>query len=133
MVFRVAATTCLNCGTPMELAETATGHALEICDGCGSAWMEVATFLADLRDAQPALAVDELVEHNDGTPRRPCPRCGVKMSIVWLEFLQLDQCDAHGVWFDRGELQRSLRGEVVPPEAAAVLKRAWAARGKQRS
>ena len=124
MVFRESPTTCLVCGIPMERAETLAGHDLESCDHCGGAWMEVAAFLADLRDAQPRLAVDELVEHNDGTPRRPCPRCGEKMAIVWLEFLQLDQCDAHGVWFDRGRLERSLRGEVVPPEAAAVLRRA---------
>jgi Zn-finger nucleic acid-binding protein len=124
MVFREAATTCLSCGTPMTRSETATGHAIEICDGCGGAWMEVAAFLADLRDAQPGRAVDELLEHNDGTPRRPCPRCGEKMAIAWLEFLQLDQCAAHGVWFDRGELDRALRGDVVPPVVAAVLRRA---------
>ena len=36
--------------------------------------------------------------HNDGTPRRPCPRCG--------------------------ELDRALHGDVVPPEIKGVLKRA---------
>jgi Zn-finger nucleic acid-binding protein len=123
-MFRDAPTMCLQCRIPMEGAETSTGHDLEICDGCGGAWMEVASFLADLRRAQPTLAVEELMEHNDGTPRRPCPRCGEAMSIVWLEFLQLDQCEQHGVWFDRGELDRALRGDVVPPEVAKLLKRA---------
>ena len=86
--------------------------------------MEVGAFLADLRAAQPKHVVDELMEHNDGTPRRPCPRCGETMSIVWLEFLQLDQCAPHGVWFDGGELERAFKGEWVPAEVKAALARA---------
>jgi Zn-finger nucleic acid-binding protein len=105
----------------MEEAETNTGHDLEICDRCGGAWMEAAPFLADLRRAQPRLAADELMEHNDGTPRRRCPVCTVPMAIVWVEYLQLDHCREHGVWFDPGELDRALAGDVVPAEIRAVL------------
>ena len=86
--------------------------------------MEVPTFLAELRHAQPKHAVDELLEHNDGTPRRPCPRCAEPMAIVWLEFLQLDQCAEHGVWLDRGELDRALRGDFVPKAIAEQLEKA---------
>jgi Zn-finger nucleic acid-binding protein len=54
--------------------------------------------------------------------RKHCPTCGDVMNIVWLEFLPLDRCDAHGVWLDTGELERALRWEVepniVPPSAA---------------
>jgi Zn-finger nucleic acid-binding protein len=122
MPFREQATECVTCHVPMQQAHTSAGHELATCERCGGAWMEVADFLAELRRAQPALAVEELMEHNDGSPRRPCPRCGETMSIVWLDYLQLDQCEPHGVWFDRGELDRALRGEVVPPEVKELLK-----------
>jgi Zn-finger nucleic acid-binding protein len=105
----------------MTAAQTSTGHDLEVCDQCGGAWMELASFLADLKRAQPQHRVDELMEHNDGTPRRPCPRCGDTMSIVWLEFLQLDQCEPHGVWFDGGELERAFQGDWVPADVKAAL------------
>jgi Zn-finger nucleic acid-binding protein len=124
MAFREQATTCVICQVPMEAAQTSTGHDLEVCDQCGGAWMEVGAFLADLRAAQPKRHVDELMEHNDGTPRRPCPRCGETMSIVWLEFLQLDQCEPHGVWFDGGELERAFKGDWVPADVHAALKEA---------
>jgi Zn-finger nucleic acid-binding protein len=116
----------------MEEAETNTGHDLEVCDRCGGSWMEVASFLADLRRAQPRLAVDELMEHNDGTPRRPCPVCKEPMAIVWIEFLQLDQCQHHGVWFDPGELERAFKGDVVPPDVREALKQAWQRRRRNR-
>jgi Zn-finger nucleic acid-binding protein len=121
----------VTCGIPMEEAETNTGHDLEICDRCGGAWMDIAAFLADLRRAQPRLAAEELMEHNDGTPRRPCPVCKEPMSIVWIEFLQLDQCHEHGLWFDPGELDRALKGDVVPAEIREVLHKALRQRPKR--
>lgn len=74
--------------------------------------MEVAELLTLIRDALPDKALDELMVHNDGSPRRPCPVCGETMDIAWIDFLQLDQCEAHGVWLDGGELQKVCRWEV---------------------
>jgi Zn-finger nucleic acid-binding protein len=122
--YRDGATPCLRCGVPMETARTGAGQELETCPACGGAWMDAAAFLAELRTAQPALAGDGLLEFNDGSPRRPCPRCGDRMQIVWIELLQLDRCDAHGVWFDPGELDRAVAGETQPPEIARVVARA---------
>src|SRR5262249_49366946 len=39
---------------------------------------------------------------------RPCPHCGELMDLAWIDFLQLDQCEEHGVWLDPGELKRAL-------------------------
>jgi Zn-finger nucleic acid-binding protein len=50
--------------------------------------------------------------HNDGTPRRPCPECGATMDIAWIDLLQLDQCEKHGIWFDPGEFRRALDYDV---------------------
>jgi Zn-finger nucleic acid-binding protein len=107
MTYRDLEIPCLDCRTRMD---TAAG--VSICATCGAAWMGVAELLATLRAAHPERAVEELLEHNDGTPRRPCPVCGERMAIVWLEYLQLDQCADHGDWFDPDELQRALDGDV---------------------
>jgi Zn-finger nucleic acid-binding protein len=98
----------------MAEERTLGGDGFERCETCGGTWMEADHFLAVLREAQPRLALDELPEQYDGTPRRPCPQCGERMAIVWLEFLQLDQCAEHGVWFDGGELDKALRGDTRP-------------------
>ena len=59
-----------------------------------------------MRRAPDAQKLDELMEHNDGSPRRLCPECGTIMDLVWIDFLQLDRCLSHGVWLDPGELDR---------------------------
>jgi Zn-finger nucleic acid-binding protein len=84
------------------------------CAACGGWFLDEGVLLARIREAQPSHPVEELLEHNDGSPRRPCPQCGERMSIVWLEYLQLEQCPEHGVWFDRGELDRALAGDTAP-------------------
>jgi Zn-finger nucleic acid-binding protein len=120
MVFRGDATSCLGCKIPM--VAQGTDLPTELCQRCGAAFVETATFLEMLRHERPMLGVEELMEFNDGTPRRPCPRCGAQMAIVWLELLQLDECPDHGVWFDPGELKRALVGELVPPQVADKMR-----------
>jgi Zn-finger nucleic acid-binding protein len=112
MTYRRMETQCITCKVPMVEERTPYGGSYDRCPTCASIWMEVAVFLDLLHREQPKLKVEELMEHNDGTPRRPCPRCGEKMSIAWLEILQLDQCLEHGVWFDQGELDRARKGRV---------------------
>jgi hypothetical protein len=45
------------------------------------------------------------------------------MNIVWIDLLQLDRCDEHGVWLDPGKMQRALnskhefpKGFLAPPK-----------------
>ncbi len=40
---------------------------------------------------------------------RPCPICGERMSTDRSFEIALDVCDAHGVWFDRDEIQFLLK------------------------
>jgi len=37
-----------------------------------------------------------------------CPRCAAQMTKHVLFTIQVDRCEAHGVWFDGSELQRVL-------------------------
>ena|SRR6185436_13597352 len=41
-----------------------------------------------------------------------CPKCGMDLHAISKGKLELDACfNCHGVWLDRGELQRMLSGE----------------------
>lgn len=40
--------------------------------------------------------------------RIKCPSCGELMEAQLLNRVPIDRCKAHGVWFDRGELQAVL-------------------------
>jgi len=99
---------CLDCKVDLESVEQASASFLR-CPSCGAAW---------IRDAEFAKALEasggpppNLVQDNEGAVRRPCPECGADMAIVWLDFLQLDQCSTHGLWFDGGELSKALGGD----------------------
>ena len=97
------------------------------CPECEGVWIETAVFLEMFRAAQPDHRREELMVHNDGTPRRSCPICVEPMDIAWLEFLPLEQCESHGLWFDQGELERALAYDVVPdniPDPTAKHRRA---------
>ena len=53
--------------TMREMFEIEIGTAEE----CGGWFLDEPAFLAMLRKAQPKHDVEELMEHNDGSPRRP--------------------------------------------------------------
>jgi Zn-finger nucleic acid-binding protein len=89
------------------------GRPVARCPRCGGFWMAHEA-LASLLDEVFGAPV-ELVEFPDGSPRKACPVCMVEMEQVWLELLGLERCPLHGVWIDRGELGRILKGDVVPP------------------
>lgn len=48
-----------------------------------------------------------------GHPPRKCPICSARMTVVaaeWDGTVHLDECPKRdGIWFDRGELERTLR------------------------
>ena len=37
--------------------------------------------------------------------QRPCPVCGEKMELVEKNRTEIEVCEAHGVWLDKGELE----------------------------
>jgi hypothetical protein len=39
---------------------------------------------------------------------RTCPRCAARMTKHTLYEMQVDRCEAHGIWFDDQELQGAL-------------------------
>jgi Zn-finger nucleic acid-binding protein len=44
---------------------------------------------------------------------RRCPTCAVALAEARLFGVAVEHCAAHGVWFDGGELERSLHGAAT--------------------
>lgn len=81
------------------------------CNRCQSVWIREPELRSLMDDARPG-ADNALLVHNDGTERRRCPICATHMDIAWMLFLQMQRCQEHGIWFDPGELERALGGDI---------------------
>ena len=121
MTYRETTHRCVSCQA--ELVAAQVKHAdCEWCPHCEGLWFAVPVFIELLRVMPTAQHIEELMVHNDGSPRRPCPHCGQRMDLAWIDFLQLDQCLEHGVWLDGGELKKALTSAEPTPELKELLK-----------
>jgi Zn-finger nucleic acid-binding protein len=109
---------CPACGNAMialELADVEVDH----CVHCGGVWLDTGELELLLDDpARARQLLDSFREdHAAGEQPRKCPICGKRMVKIAAGQSQppllIDKCRrAHGLWFDRGELQEILdRGE----------------------
>jgi Zn-finger nucleic acid-binding protein len=112
MPYRGEELVCPGCHVPL-VAVAAVGQPAHRCDRCRGIWMAERALLRLIAESPDAQPIDELMEHNDGSPRRSCAQCGATMNLAWIDFLQLDRCEAeHGVWLDDGELARVLTSRL---------------------
>lgn len=124
MTYREGVPHCMTCRHPLEpmvvtlKAPLRGSFDLLACDRCGSLWAEGAMLLDFIRAVKPDKHIDELMVLNYEDGRRRCPVCKELMDMAWLDNLQLDQCAQHGVWLDRGELQKIARWDIAPPPPA---------------
>lgn len=132
MPFRTVTLTCTGCRAELEPVEL-DGIPAEVCTGCRATWLSTDAFWALFREHQPNALVEELLIHNDGSPRQRCPRCKKMMSQAWLDFLELETCEGcRGLWLERGELARALAYEVGH-EVLEVVRIAERAREKRKN
>ncbi len=80
------------------------------CSQCRGALVteaEVSRVLAELllHDEPKPLELDKPTET---APLRTCPRCQQTMTKHGLYGIQIDRCEAHGLWFDSEEMARVL-------------------------
>lgn len=76
------------------------------CTGAFVTETEVARLIGEITHSAPApLAFSAPLE---GELVRTCPRCLTRMDKHALHGIQLDRCEAHGLWFDPEEMQRIL-------------------------
>ncbi len=111
---------CPACGAALR----ATGERL-CCDTCNG-------ILIGERDLATTIGEHASVRFVERTPRT-CPRCQRVMTPCRLEATidgqlvavdtELDRCDAHGVWFDAGELAKV--SSVVDPAPERVHRSLW--------
>lgn len=93
-----------------------------ICGGvmtssrCCGEWIAEAR-LVDMAQEMRGSLVELPWKPRKGTPRN-CPSCSAPMQTVTLAKVDLDRCPAHGVWFDKDELQKVLQGATKFPEPA---------------
>jgi Zn-finger nucleic acid-binding protein len=108
---------CPQCHTMLAEVdrETVVGYA---CNDCGGIWLDSETTTRveatlDTRTIQVGEIASELSQ-NPAPPHEaspPCPLClnPMRTYVVPGTDVEVDACDAHGTWFDRGELQTLIR------------------------
>ncbi len=109
--YRVAQISCPTCRVDLVEAEVAERPA-RLCERCRGLLIEPsvvrALFHQVSKEAGRERAMPELMEHEFGDPPRPCAVCGEPMRREFFDWLQLDECEEHGIWFDAGELDELL-------------------------
>ncbi len=107
---------CPRCSEPLQALRLGATTVRE-CAACGGLWVDPATLqqLSDARE-EHAGVTSALAAHvptsaaaPDTVRYIPCPQCAKLMNRVNFarsSGVVMDVCKAHGVWLDRGELQR---------------------------
>jgi Zn-finger nucleic acid-binding protein len=100
--------TCHNAMITLELADVEIDH----CLNCGGIWLDSGEIDLLLEDPAKARRLLDSFKEDSSSPEQPrkCPICGRKMAKVLVGRshppLRIDKCRrAHGLWFDKGELQ----------------------------
>ena len=107
---------CPRCSEPLQALRLGATTVRE-CAACGGLWVDPATLqkLSDAREehagvtAALAAHVPTSAAAPDTVRYIPCPQCAKLMNRVNFarsSGVVMDVCKAHGVWLDRGELQR---------------------------
>ncbi|MBM4367809.1 MAG: zf-TFIIB domain-containing protein [Deltaproteobacteria bacterium] len=99
---------CPRCKRPLAAADLG-GTTVDACAGCGGTWLDRGELEAVA--ARPAAASETAASPFVETAVKylPCPRCRQLMTRRQYERFSgvvLDYCGAHGVWADRGEIER---------------------------
>ena len=109
---------CPRCREPMQALRLGATTARE-CSACGGLWLDPASLqrLSDQREEHAdvvsmlALRIPTVATPPDVVRYIPCPVCQKLMNrknFAQSSGVVLDVCTHHGVWLDRGELERVL-------------------------
>ena len=105
MAFRDAGPGCPVCA--ISLVEMSVrGRDCRRCPSCGGIWIPSQAFhelLAETAGSGPQPEL-QLVHRTSG---RACPDCRDPMASLVLEHVEIEQCQRHGIWLDRNELQEA--------------------------
>ncbi len=104
---------CPRCKVRLQ-TETHDGDTIDLCPGCGGIWLDRTEFQRAVRESD-VYKKEDFREGYHREPARdpleyiPCVRCGKMMNRKNFRHISgviIDECGRHGVWLDRGELQK---------------------------
>lgn len=109
------------------VSESARGVTIDTCSGCSGVWLddgEIVQLLTVFSKRQPIGQLQKLLEQRFAgipVPERAsvelCPKCQTPMNPVNYDYnsgVVIDQCPRHhGLWLDRGELERLIQHNVA--------------------
>lgn len=95
------------------------GVEIDSCEKCGGSWLDLKELTHIIQNEEESFS-KELVEKTiraefAGIPdeenevHESCPRCGDKMhplNYAYSSGIIIDRCPKHGVWLDKGELEK---------------------------
>ena len=109
---------CPRCGGQLYAGHT-HNHVIHGCGHCGGVWLDAETSArvidtacqATVQLAQQASQHGQAEVDTSTQHALACPTCQgtMRTTRVAKAWLDIDSCDAHGVWYDRGELERVAR------------------------
>lgn len=111
---------------PLAEFSPRTGLAVDHCQACGGAWLDIGEVYAFTRDPHTAQAALKSAYGRAMPTSRPCPRCARAMRSVRLESsgVLIEACPAcGGNWFDKGELA-AFSASLEPAKPAEAPKKA---------
>ena len=109
---------CPRCAAGMYVGKTPAGGDMWGCGQCGGVWLDNATAQHVVDSVcEATLGMARSAAEAAAVPSRPaaqglkCPACGqnMKATKVQAAWLDIDVCDAHGTWYDHGELEKVAR------------------------
>jgi Zn-finger nucleic acid-binding protein len=113
---------CPSCSTALKSIQLGESRLRE-CDGCGGVWTDYPTLHAirRARDREARFSSGRPPAGEPPAPSRarpvaylPCPVCGALMNRQNVSRVIVDTCREHGIWFERGELQRVIGFSAAP-------------------
>jgi ribosomal protein S27AE len=112
VTYRTAPRACLACKTPLE----PMGKRLR-CGNCRSSLVPRAEVDDAIRqmarqDEHHAMSAITPLTGGFASTRRACPRCGDAMTPCLFATIPIDECRAHGIWFDHDEFERVLHASA---------------------
>jgi hypothetical protein len=100
---------CPHCGEALIVLEL-EGVEVDFCPSCKGTWLDAGELeLLCESDGGDSDAVHEqlFAAQRERKSNRRCPRCNWNMDGIQLGGVELERCrNHHGIWFDRGEMER---------------------------
>jgi Zn-finger nucleic acid-binding protein len=100
-------------------ADLIDARSVRACEQCRGVWIAqpiLEEMLLQMRTPPRHIEIP-LVAHHDRPPLG-CPVCDQPMEMWMLHDVDIDRCVRHGLWFDRDELERVLRGAATDVPSA---------------